>query len=255
MMAIELNGSGGYRVATQQFSGGTNLSENRDPHEIKAMAPEDLVEEFRGLVGSVVHSLRKKLRIRVSMEDMEGYGFKGLLEAHDRFDPETGSYFASFAYYRIRGAILDGCRKEGWLSRERSRDARREEALDEYMETTGKTNRNTPKPASFSEAVDRVSDMVDDAATIFLLHEETLDTIQKSDPNQHKRLERRTNVQLVRAALKILTDQEREVIMRHHYEGERMDDIGDAFGHSRSWVSRVNTRALEKMREHIMQLE
>lgn len=231
------------------------MSEQRDPHEIKAMPPDDLVEEFRGLVGSIVHNLRKKLRIRVSMEDMEGYGFKGLLEAHSRFDPDEGSYFASFAYYRIRGAILDGCRKEGWLSRERSQAARREEVLDEYLETTGKTNRNTPPPATFSEAVDRVANMVDDATTIFLIQDETLDTLESSDANQHRRLERRTNVQLVRAALEVLTDREREVITRHHFEGEKMDEIGEVFGHSRSWVSRVNTRALEKMREKIIQLE
>lgn len=227
----------------------------RDPHAIKAMAPGDLVEEFRGLVGSIVNKLRKQLHIRVALEDLEAYGFEGLLDAHSRFEPESGAYFASFAYYRIRGAVLDGCRKEGWLTRNRSREARRAAAMDEYLETAGATNRAAPEPATLREAVDRVAEMVDDAATIFLLSEEKFDTVESKAPGQYRRMEERTNITLVRSALEILDDREREIIKRHHFEGERMDVIAKTFGHSRSWVSRMNTRALEKMREHILELE
>lgn len=242
-------------MATVFITGGPSLGEDRDPVVVKAMEPAELVEEYRGLVGSIVHKLRRSLAIRVSLDDLESYGFKGLLEAHQRFDPEAGAYFASFAYYRIRGAILDGCRKEGWLTRDRRKSAKREQALDEYMETEGATNKNSPKPATFREAVDRVSSMADTAATIFLLSEENFDTLETTEPGQYRRMEEHTNAKLVRTALAALSDQEQEVITRHHFEGERMDDIAETFGHSRSWVSRVNTRALEKMREHIVAME
>lgn len=220
------------------------------------MAPDDLVAEFKPFVGAIVNKLRKQLHIRIALEDMEAYAYEGLLEAHSRFDPEAGAVFASFAYYRIRGAILDGCRKEGWLTRERSKDGRRERVLDEYFETTARTAAGSPAPATFGEAVDRVASMVDDVATIFLLQEADFDLLeQDKEPGQFRRLEQHTNLKLLVEAMKVLDDQEREVVTRHHMEGERMDDIAQTFGHSRSWVSRINTRALEKMREYFLQHE
>jgi RNA polymerase sigma factor for flagellar operon FliA len=244
-----------YAADLTLLEGGLEMSSRRDPRVIKAMDPAELVETYRGLVGSIVNKLRRSLAIRISIDDLESYGFKGLLEAHQRFDPEAGTYFASFAYYRIRGAILDGCRKEGWLTRERKRDANREQALDEYMETEGQTNQNSPTPSTFRDAVDRVAQMADAAATVFLLSEENFDTLETHEPGQYRRMEARTNINLVRAALEVLTDEEQEVIKRHHFGGEKMDQIAETFGHSRSWVSRVNTRALEKMRDHIVQIE
>lgn len=227
----------------------------RDPFAIKAMAPDDLVTEFKPFVGAIVTKLRKQLHIRIALEDLEGYAYEGLLEAHSRFKPDEGAVFASFAYYRIRGAILDGCRKEGWLTRERSKDLRREQALDEYFETTARTAAGSPTPGSFREAVDRVTSMVDDVATIFLLQEADFDLLEQDEPGQHRRLEQRANLQLLVEAMKILDDQEREVVTRHHMEGERMDEIATTFGHSRSWVSRINTRALEKMRDYFLHNE
>lgn len=227
----------------------------RDPHAIKAMEPAELVEEYRTLVGGIVARLRRKLHIRISAQDVENYAFEGLLEAHARFDPEGGAVFASFAYYRIRGAVMDGCRKEGWMTRERSRQTRCDEAIDEYMEDAGKTLACTPPAASFEEAVDRVSAMANDAAMIFMLNEADFDLLETHNEQQHRRLEKRVDLALLQGAMAILTDEEREIVTRHHMEGERMDDIAEEFGHSRSWVSRVNTRALERMREYFFENE
>ena len=227
----------------------------RDPHAIKAMEPADVVEEYRTLVGSIVARLRRKLHIRISAQDIENYAFEGLLDAHARFDPEAGAIFASFAYYRIRGAIMDGCRKEGWMTRDRARQARREEIIDEYMEDAAETARSVPPASSFEEALNRVSAMANDAAMIFMLNEADFDLLETHNEEQHRRLEKRVDLALLQGAMAILTDEEREVVTRHHMEGERMDDIAAEFGHSRSWVSRVNTRALERMREYFFENE
>lgn len=227
----------------------------RDPHAIKAMPPAELVEEFRPFVGSIVNKLRQRLRIRVSVEDLEAYAYEGLLEAQNRFDPDEPTLFATYAYYRIRGSVLDGCRREGWLSRDRLQQERRVRATDEVLESTGRTEQASPRAASFAEAVDRVATVVDAAATVLLLNDTDMDRVHNEEPQQHRKLERRANVELVRKAFKHLTDEEREVITRHHFEGERMDEIATSFGRSRSWVSRVNTRALQKMKNTILNME
>jgi RNA polymerase sigma factor (sigma-70 family) len=45
-------------------------------------------------------------------DDMVGYGYMGLRRAAELFEPERGLAFSTYAVPRIRGAILDGLRKE-----------------------------------------------------------------------------------------------------------------------------------------------
>ena len=40
---------------------------------------------------------------------------------------------------------------------------------------------------------------------------------------------------------------EDEVIQRFYVQGDKMDEIADDLGKSRSWVSRVHTRALKRL--------
>ena len=64
------------------------------------------------LVTSIARHLCRERR-GYGFEDMVGYGAVGLLEAGQRYRPgQVG--FSTFAYHRIRGAILDGRRKARW---------------------------------------------------------------------------------------------------------------------------------------------
>ena len=69
----------------------------------------------------------------IDFDDLVEYGVIGLLEAADRFDPSIGANFMTFAYYRIRGAIYDGLRGMGWMSRTEYAKARFEERANEYL--------------------------------------------------------------------------------------------------------------------------
>jgi len=58
-----------------------------------------------------VRRVWKKLPLgSYDFDDLMHFGYLGLLEAEARFDPDQGVQLASFAKYRIRGAILDGIR-------------------------------------------------------------------------------------------------------------------------------------------------
>jgi hypothetical protein len=53
----------------------------------------------------------------IGLDDLIGYGQVGLAQAARDFDHERGMQFSTFAYYRIRGAILDGANLMNWLRR------------------------------------------------------------------------------------------------------------------------------------------
>jgi RNA polymerase sigma factor for flagellar operon FliA len=46
----------------------------------------------------------------VELEDLVQTGYVGLMQAVDRFQPGSGD-FAPFAWFRIRGAIVDSCKR------------------------------------------------------------------------------------------------------------------------------------------------
>lgn len=227
----------------------------RDPHEIKALSRAQIVDEFNNLVLSIVNAIRKNLKLRVDLADLESYGYAGLLAAHERFDPAQKTSFASFAYYRIRGSILDGCRKEGWMTRSRERaELDRQITMNEYLESAAATQEVVPNAKTFREAAARVSNMVSDVATVFLLHEDDARLLEelKVSPRQGENIEAEDTRQMIELGFDLLDDREREVLVRFYFEGESMLEIADSLGYSRSWVSRVNTRAIEKMRDILL---
>ena len=73
------------------------------------------------LVRSIVGRLSIPDHPLASREDLENVGLLGLLQALDSYDVERGTPFVSFAYGRIRGALVDYLRSIDALPRERRR--------------------------------------------------------------------------------------------------------------------------------------
>ncbi len=91
----------------------------------KISNPQKLIEECQGLVRSLASRISRKAPPNIDIEDLVSYGQVGLAEAARDFDPDRGTLFSTFAYYRVRGAIYDGLAKMSWFSRteyERRRD-------------------------------------------------------------------------------------------------------------------------------------
>lgn len=66
------------------------------------------------LVRSIASRLRRTVP-QLDAEDLVSAGMIGLLEAADRFDDGRGVSFGTFAYPRIKGAILDEARRHASL--------------------------------------------------------------------------------------------------------------------------------------------
>jgi RNA polymerase sigma factor for flagellar operon FliA len=76
----------------------------------------------------LVEDVARSLKLKADLRDLVQDGMKGILQAEQRYDAERGISFGQFAYYRIRGAILDGQREMGQLSRREHEQVCREAA-------------------------------------------------------------------------------------------------------------------------------
>jgi RNA polymerase sigma factor for flagellar operon FliA len=81
------------------------------------LSSEQLVFTHQGLVRAIARGIHRSFPSYIELDDLIGYGQVGLAQAARDFDHERGMQFSTFAYYRIRGAILDGANQMNWLRR------------------------------------------------------------------------------------------------------------------------------------------
>src|SRR5687768_2358434 len=76
-----------------------------------------LIESHRFLVWKAVRLIWPRVQAHVERQELVSLGDLGLVEAAGRYDPAGGASFATFAWYRVQGAILDGLRSQAHLPR------------------------------------------------------------------------------------------------------------------------------------------
>src|SRR6187399_2930876 len=112
---------------------------------------KELVDKHLSLVQGIARKVKRSVGASIELDDLIGYGSKGLVEAAERFDGRAGVAFTTFAYYRIRGAMYDGLRSMGWYSRADYARYRAEERSNEYLQNhadrEGAARAQNPEPA------------------------------------------------------------------------------------------------------------
>src|SRR3990167_6165215 len=98
---------------------------------------EELILRYLYLVKYVAGRVAISLPPNVEFGDLVSYGILGLFDAIEKFDPEHGNKFETYAVSRVRGTIMDELRKLDWaprLLRKRAREMERKsrELEDKY---------------------------------------------------------------------------------------------------------------------------
>ena len=91
------------------------------PEPFRLCTRDELVERYAPLVKYVIARTSISLSVTLDADDVLSAGTVGLLQAVDRYDPDQGVRFETFALQRIRGAIVDAIRSVSPLSRGASR--------------------------------------------------------------------------------------------------------------------------------------
>ena len=76
---------------------------------------DDLVAQFLPMVHKIVRRAVTYLRPSLSREDLVSAGTVGLLKAARDYDPSREAGFQTYAYIRIRGAVLDELKSDSFM--------------------------------------------------------------------------------------------------------------------------------------------
>jgi RNA polymerase sigma factor FliA len=199
-----------------------------------------LIEDHIGYAHAIAADMVSKYPSTVTRSDLKSAAEFGLVQAARAYDPKKGISFTTFAYYRIRGAILDEVRQL-------CRAARFEAVANEFM--TEQVSNTSPKSelAAHKELQGLTSQLM--AQYLLSLDSVHLERVPETTKSPVDQLLFRETSDAVRRALAQLPERYRLVLQAYYYEELSLESIGRRMNLSKSWVSRIHGKALSSLRE------
>jgi RNA polymerase sigma factor for flagellar operon FliA len=220
-----------------------------DPNDTaKAKSPPDADGLHDDLVERVVRRLIRELDLSCDPDDLRAWGHQGVLEAKARFDPTRGVRFSTFAYYRVRGAVLDGVRKQGWIRRRAYARLKALEAADGVAEPVGEVLAQTTPSAEARAA--QLGDVLGKISAAYLLS--AVGQGEDSAPETPEELVDAAELRdVVQRDLGKLPERERVLVQAVYFDGVTIEEAGLRLGLSKSWASRMHAKALDRLRKSL----
>ncbi len=228
---------------------------NNDRQPKKNQLERDwLIEKHKPIVYHLAKKISLSLPFPTEMEDLVAYGQLGLIEASERFDSTRGNSFSTFAYYRIKGAIYDGLREMGAITR--SRTHRFAAAANDVLMTETDDAAAIVGAATADDEIKTVENLIDSLIPIYFLSLDDEQTKEIKDENAFTTadFETRDLLERIRKILDELEPEEAEMLRKIYFKNMLMKDLAAQMGVNKSWVSRLHARAIKHLqaalREH-----
>jgi RNA polymerase sigma factor for flagellar operon FliA len=187
----------------------------------------------------------------IEFHDLVSWGVEGLIKAWNNFDPEKGSQFKTYAYYRIRGEIFDKIRIEWRYRNPTEYKSQRNQAQDKIADLAeiALNQLEDVHPDKIKEGVDQ---LISNSAMMCLVSIENLEIISEmegtKDP-QIELIENKSNA--LWEEIKNLEDDEQRIVELFYIQGFKQKEIAQRLNMSRSTVCRLHMKALEKLRKQL----
>lgn len=247
--------------------------QNQYPRVMSTVVVRALDEEKKNRLKSCIGLVKyaaKKFRFQYARTeqvleetDLVQYGLIGLLDAIERFEPNKGVKFETYAMTRIRGSMLDGLRKLDWVPRSvRKRKLTAQKAVGEMESVANRSFSSLQIATKLSMTLDEYNDLINDArgfeAEGRLNYEEENELLQgipadrTSDPYEIVAAEE-TRARLI-AAVESLPKRDRLIITLYYYEGLTFREIGGLLNISESRVCQIQKSVLKELRSQLTSL-
>jgi len=205
--------------------------------------PTELIVSCQGLVRSIAWKVHQKLPSTVDLDDLIGYGQLGLAEAARDFDSSRGTQFTTYAYYRIRGSVLDGLSRMSWFKKAEYSAGRYERLANDVL-SGDSSDQGVSGDADWFTQTTRSLGMAF-VMTNFVTSESGVDVVDNQDPADVAEVSDISSV--VRRLIDELPDQERSLIQGIYFDGLTIKDAGERIQISKAWASRMHAKILERL--------
>ncbi len=218
---------------------------------------QKLIVEHLPLVRHIVQKLRYHLKGRLDYDDLVSAGTLGLVKAARSFDAGKDVEFKTYAYIRIRGAIIDEMRGSSFVPSNVHHEIKRiEEAYRQHATRHGQP----PDDAELAQAVDlplekmykileegrkqqflSIHGLNDDKPTMAAL------VPADSGPDPQQQAERKEMLEVLTQAILDLPERDRHVLLLYYERDLTMKETAEVLGVTESRVSQLHASALFKL--------
>jgi RNA polymerase sigma factor for flagellar operon FliA len=230
-------------------------------------AREALILHYSPLVKFVAGRVGAGLPKNVDHADLASYGTFGLIDAVDKFEPERGFKFETYAVNRIKGAILDELRALDWVPRSvRSRAREIQRTMAELNHSLQRTPTEEEVAESMEVPVDTLRSHLGEIATLgFVALDELLNPSENASGSMTDVLpdsgaidpsgsfEKEETRYMLADSINRLPDRERLVLTLYYYEGLTLAEIGGVLNVTESRICQIHTKAVMSLRNRFIE--
>lgn len=230
-------------------------------------AREGLILHFSPLVKFVAGRVGVGLPKNVEQADLISYGMFGLIDAIDKFEPERGFKFETYAVNRIRGAILDELRALDWVPRSvRARAREIQRSLDELEHKHKRSVSEEELAEHMGMPLATLQDHLGEISSLgFVALDELLDPSERGSASIGDMLsdarigvpgesfEKQETRYFLTDAINRLPERERLVITLYYYEGLTLAEIGSVLGVTESRICQIHTKSVMSLRNRMIE--
>lgn len=238
--------------------------------ERSAALRDRLVLHYSPLVKYVAGRVGTGLPQHVDAADLVQAGIFGLIDAIDRFEPERGWKFETYAMQRVRGAILDDLRAQDWVPRSVRAKARAVQGALARLESQLHRSPTDAEVAAEAEmsvgelqhlyrelsmtSIVALDDLVggEHGDGNGLSAADVLPDVHAVDPSAL--LESEEARAMLADAVQGLPERDRTVITLYYFENLTLAEIGTVLGVTESRICQLHTRAVLRLRTRMAEV-
>ncbi|MEQ6375350.1 FliA/WhiG family RNA polymerase sigma factor [Bacillaceae bacterium S4-13-56] len=229
-------------------------------------AANELIKYYIHLVHYHVQRISVALPQSANKDDLFSLGLIGLYDALEKFEMNRDLKFETYASFRIKGAILDGLRKEDWLPRSMRDKTKKIET--EYRKLEQELNR-TPTIKEIANQLSLPAKEVEDAmkdsffSHILSIEEKPKEFDSKQREGIGYSLPDETSkqpdeellysetVEDLQQGIRQLNQSEQMVVSLFYHEELTLTEIGQVLGLTTSRISQIHSKALYKLGNYL----
>ncbi len=226
-------------------------------------AREALILQYMKIVHYVAGRMAVHVPSSVALDDLQGWGVLGLLDAVDKYDYTQDIKFSTYASIRIRGAILDQIRALDWAPRSLRTMARKVgSARDKLRHEHGREPSHDEIAGAIGATVEQVEDTLAQVQTVHMLNlDDYLPAEDRSEarrldlvsdgatPSPEEAAEKEEKENLLVEAILQLPEQQQKVLHLYYYQELTLKEIGAVLNVTESRVCQIHSAAVKKLRK------
>jgi RNA polymerase sigma factor for flagellar operon FliA len=197
----------------------------------------------------------------ITVDDLISAGIVGLLEVVQRYDPDRETKLNTYAYLRIRGAMIDELRSRDWFPRSvRSKAKRIKETIRKLEHKLGRKPDDEEVAREMHVELCTYYSMLKEFGSLSVIsidgisdpvaenRNSAISLTLDNDEDIEKYVELRQMRQILAEELQKLTERQRTILTRYYHEGANMKEIAGKLAITEARVSQIHAQTIADLK-------